>query len=342
MWQRLVKLSERDASCGAFTVSPGIAAHTPSRSWEAVYPRTSIHLEQRTVLISPCFTMSKPITREVIVQSSDRTPIWADATGSPTNPALVLIHGLAGTALGFDKQVADERLIEKVFVVRYEMRGHGRSGMPLELADYASKQHAEDFKAVCEAFGVIKPVLFGWSIGAAIAVDIAEYLGPEYLSGVIYCGGPTLSLSLCTVTIPSSWMPFMSYVTSSDGNVAARFASRFVESCIFDHERLLPWPIKLQWMAGFGIQPPVVRQLSTGREQQEGRWKREAHGWPVMLIHGTEDEHCIPEVVIAQAKEIYDNVEVHLLERVGHSPHFERPMEVNALIVAFMEKLRVP
>lgn len=46
--------------------------------------------------------------------------------------------------------------------VRYDIRGHGRSGKPNTAEAYESKLFADDFKAVMEAFELKKPVLAGW------------------------------------------------------------------------------------------------------------------------------------------------------------------------------------
>lgn len=42
------------------------------------------------------------------------------------------------------------------------MRGHGRSDAPLVAEAYESIRYAEDFKAVMEEFGVVKPFVAGW------------------------------------------------------------------------------------------------------------------------------------------------------------------------------------
>ena len=34
--------------------------------------------------------------------------------------------------------------------MRYDLRGHGRSGYPMNAASYESRRYAEDFKAVLE------------------------------------------------------------------------------------------------------------------------------------------------------------------------------------------------
>lgn len=94
--------------------------------------------------------------------SDDGTAIWAEATGNPTKPPVIFIHGLACTALVFEKQFSEPRMLENLYMIRYELRGHGRSGHPENAEAYASIRHAEDFKKVCESFGVRKPFICGW------------------------------------------------------------------------------------------------------------------------------------------------------------------------------------
>ncbi|KAH9838238.1 alpha/beta-hydrolase [Rhodofomes roseus] len=277
---------------------------------------------------------------ERLLTSPDGTRIWAEAIGDPSNPAVVFIHGLACSATLFDKQFLDPVLLDRLYMVRYEMRGHGRSDTPASIEAYASVHQAEDFRAVCEAFQVWKPWVFGWSLGGTIPVDIANHLGPSYISGVIYNGGAVLSLALCVETIPESFVPLMPYVQSTDADTIARFAQRFVEGCVADPVATLPWPVKLQWMGSFAAQPPAVRAWSHDREQDETRWRAEARSWRVMLIQGAEDTHCRAAQLAAQVRDLYDDAEVYILEGVGHSPQFERPDIVNGLILNFIEKGR--
>ena len=97
-----------------------------------------------------------------MLTSPDGTKLWAESAGDASKPPVVFIHGLLCTALGWDAQFADPELQRSFHLVRYEMRGHGRSGKPLEEADYQSIRIAEDFRTVCEAFGVVQPFMVGW------------------------------------------------------------------------------------------------------------------------------------------------------------------------------------
>lgn len=103
-----------------------------------------IHIETKTVL------------------SADGTRIFAQAAGSSTNVPLVCVHGICCTSFGFHKQFQNARLLEHVYLVAYDMRGSGRSGRPLDDASYDGRRFAEDFSAVCGAFGIVRPILMGW------------------------------------------------------------------------------------------------------------------------------------------------------------------------------------
>jgi pimeloyl-ACP methyl ester carboxylesterase len=46
--------------------------------------------------------------------------------------------------------------------VRYDVRGHGRSGKPTTEEAYQSKRFADDFKTVIDAFKLERPVLAAW------------------------------------------------------------------------------------------------------------------------------------------------------------------------------------
>ncbi|PCH42150.1 alpha/beta-hydrolase [Wolfiporia cocos MD-104 SS10] len=277
--------------------------------------------------------------KELYITSADGTKIWAESAGNPSKPAVVFIHGLSCTAVGYDKQFADHDLLNNLYMVRYELRGHGRTGMPEDIEAYAGPRQAEDFAAVCEAFGLKKPFVFAWSLGACILVDIAQHLGADYISGVIYSGGPILSLKLAGETFPPAFMPLLVDILSLDSNVAARSAAPFVDSCVANPIKDLPWSVKMQWMGGYASQPPQIRNHHKSRAQDDTRWLAEAgKQWPALIIQGTKDAHCLTDVVTRQFKDVYVNAEVQHMEDVGHAPHYERPDEIKRFILGFIQK----
>lgn len=51
-----------------------------------------------------------------------------------------------------------------VVKVRYDTRGHGRSGKPEDAAAWESKRLAEDFDAVVRGFGLSRPFVACWCV----------------------------------------------------------------------------------------------------------------------------------------------------------------------------------
>ncbi|KAI0925739.1 hypothetical protein AcW1_008092 [Taiwanofungus camphoratus] len=127
-------------------------------------------------------------------------------------------------------------------------------------------------------------------------------------------------------------------IFSTYSAVVAKVAPPWINSCVANPSVVLPWPTKLQWIAGLGIQPPQIRSWTMNREQDHTRWLAEAKKWPILIVQGTEDSHCSDEVLVRQARQVFEDVNVHMMDGFGHSPHFERPPETNQLILAFIKK----
>ncbi len=94
--------------------------------------------------------------------SADGTKIWAECAGNPSKPAVVFLHGLTSGLFVFDRQFSDENLLKDLYMIRYDLRGHGQSDCPATPTAYESRRYAEDFDAVCKWAGANKPVVLGW------------------------------------------------------------------------------------------------------------------------------------------------------------------------------------
>jgi len=78
------------------------------------------------------------------------------STGDPAARTVLLVHGYPDTHRVWD-QVADA-LAGEYHVVRYDVRGAGRSGAPSGLAGYRLDQLADDLFAVADAVSPDRPV----------------------------------------------------------------------------------------------------------------------------------------------------------------------------------------
>jgi pimeloyl-ACP methyl ester carboxylesterase len=93
-------------------------------------------------------------------------------------PCVVLIHGFTLDADIWDDQV--EALAQQRRVVRYDMRGFGRSALP----DGTNYTPAGDLKALLEYLRIDRAAIVGLSLGGGVALDFAVGY-PEATSALI-------------------------------------------------------------------------------------------------------------------------------------------------------------
>ncbi|GAA4742825.1 alpha/beta hydrolase [Modestobacter marinus] len=121
------------------------------------------------------------------VVSSDATVLTLRTQGPADGPVVVLVNGLGMTTDSWGR--VPELLADRHRVVRYDLRGHGRSGnAPAD--DYSLEAHAQDLAAV---LAEVVPdgqqaVVVGNSLGGGIIVVHARDLGLDRISGVVFAG----------------------------------------------------------------------------------------------------------------------------------------------------------
>ncbi len=92
------------------------------------------------------------------------TQLYCEETGA--GPALVLIHGFTLDTRMWDDQFLP--LAQRCRVVRYDLRGFGRSALP-----NGPYSHVEDLRALLDRLEIERASLVGLSKGGAVALDFA-------------------------------------------------------------------------------------------------------------------------------------------------------------------------
>ncbi|SDG68919.1 alpha/beta fold hydrolase [Winogradskyella thalassocola] len=99
---------------------------------------------------------------------------------------LLMLHGLGSTKKDWDAQVPFFSKTHRVITV--DLRGHGESTKPKDA--YGVKLMTEDVKQLLDQLNIKKATLVGFSMGGAIAFEMAAK-HPEYLENlVIVNSGP--------------------------------------------------------------------------------------------------------------------------------------------------------
>jgi len=272
-----------------------------------------------------------------LIKSKDGLEIYAEAVGDPSKPHVVFIHGIWLSGIVWEAQFSTSELLEHIYAVRYDLRGHGRSGKPLDAESWNSQRFAEDFDAVVAAFNLKRPVLVGWSYGSTIVIDIVNNFGPSYLSGVIFVGALVYTDALHIVTPWQSLTiadllkhsDMATYPQAIDGYGKAFFAN---PESISDGTRQAWTDVMLTQSR------PVLRHALRRRQDKDKFWNVRGLNIPLLVIHGREDRICDHDALVAEARSRFRNVEVESWVGVGHAPFLERVELFNETIVRWVEK----
>lgn len=81
--------------------------------------------------------------------SNKGVDLYVVTEGHPDNPALVLVHGYPDNHSVWDS--VTRHLVSHYFVIRYDVRGAGRSTSPARTRDYRVHHLAADLKSVIDA-----------------------------------------------------------------------------------------------------------------------------------------------------------------------------------------------
>lgn len=90
-----------------------------------------------------------------------------DGPAMREKPTLIVMHGGPGFDHSSFKPVFSQ-LADVAQIVYYDHRGHGRSS-PRPLDELTLDNHADDLVRLCDALGIVKPIVLGQSFGGFVA-----------------------------------------------------------------------------------------------------------------------------------------------------------------------------
>ncbi|KAG0702269.1 alpha beta-hydrolase [Suillus ampliporus] len=272
------------------------------------------------------------------VTSPDGCKIFAEGIGNLEGPTVVLIHGLSLSTVVFNNLFEDDQLLSKLYLVRYDMRGHGRSDRPLDKSDYSSQKFAADFTAVVEEFKRQKPYLLGWSLGATVAADVCAHC-PGYLSGVIYvCALPYIGAIMNDLPKESLRKLQPRLLGMQDVEDAFKARIDFVDSTI-NERNASNWDVRLLWVGASNHMTANDMLTALTREQDhEPLLAAGREGLKLLILSGDADQQLNNEVVDAQVGQHFNNKKVVVIKGGSHALFYEYQGQVVEEILAFVTK----
>jgi len=96
-------------------------------------------------------------------------------------PDFIMVHGVTGNLAIWHIEIMPA-LVSQYRITTYDLRGHGRSEMP--LTGYTTADHAADLKGLLDALGIERAHVIGHSFGADIALHFS-ILFPERVNRMV-------------------------------------------------------------------------------------------------------------------------------------------------------------
>lgn len=196
----------------------------------------------------------------MFIKSTDNIQIHFNVTGS--GPVLVLLHGFGNDHSMWAQTGWIERLEHVFTVVAIDFRGCGKSDKPQDPAAYSLANHFADIDNVLETIHGNNPIIWGWSLGATVAL---HYAAKRKVAATIACGsyfGMIFSddyikrrlsevqdpISIARLKAFNSWpmvfpgdikSTFLIYTGTADGNVVTQLRKQRVDIVKADGELII-------------------------------------------------------------------------------------------------------
>jgi non-heme chloroperoxidase len=269
-------------------------------------------------------------TRQYTVVSPDGVPLSVQEYGDPAGTPVIFVHGLLGSHLSWQAQVGSPAL-QRHRLITFDLRGHGQSGKPSEPERYVDgRRWAQDLDTVIHASGTRRPVLVGWSLGAAVISNYLAAQGDAAIAGVVYVGG-VIELNPAQIAPHPEVYRDMS---STDLRTRLDAERAFVALCFHRQpdgevfQRLLANAS----LASFDMQR-VVHRMSVDAERGLRRASK-----PMLQIYGEQDALVRAKPSADRAKALNPAIRTTFYEDVGHAPFVESADRFNAELDGFIEE----
>jgi pimeloyl-ACP methyl ester carboxylesterase len=248
----------------------------------------------------------------------DDATLYYEIAGA--GPPVVLIHGFALDARMWDDQF--EPFAERHRVLRYDLRGFGRSSPP--TTPYA---HTDDLAALMQHVGFEAAHVIGLSMGGGVAVDFALAY-PERV-----CSLAAVDAAIGGFAWEIDW-GHISRAARAGGVAAGHTA--FLSDPMFDVIRALPAPwARLQQIVADYSGYHWLNTNTERRPEREPFTQLERLSLPVLALVGERDLPDFRAITDAIAERV-PHARKAVLPGLGHMCNMEGPGMFNRIVLEFL------
>lgn len=242
-------------------------------------------------------------------------------------PWITFAHSLACDLHQWDEQA--KALAADFTVLRYDLRGHGRSGTP--PAPWTFADLVADLTALWDALGIARSHFVGLSLGGMIGQHLALD-HPDRLARLVLCA-TTSSYGTNRDSVARLWEQRIAQVNAKgmDSVVEATLGRWFTEPYACEEPDVMARiaaAIRATPVAGYAACGRLVSTMETTARLPEIRV-------PTLVIGGEEDGGTTPDMMTALARGIA-GARLEILPQASHLVNVEQAQLFNALLLAFL------
>lgn len=260
----------------------------------------------------------------------------ADGDRMVERPVLVGVHG----GPGIDSSSIAEGLAplaDVAQVVRYDQRGHGRSDAG-EPADWTEARWADDLRGFVDALGVSRPVVWGGSFGARVALTYAARHPGHPRALVVSHGGGRIDRDAVVEAMRRLGGERAARVSAADAAEPGRHHEEWLEVCLPLYSRRPGAAEYFREMRARAIVTPDVTAAHGPPSRHVAGLDRIT--CPVLLICGAED----PSVPVSVMREVRDRLvnaptRLVVLPECGHTVFRDQPDLAHTAVREFLAEV---
>ena len=255
------------------------------------------------------------------------------------NPAgdqtVVLVHGFSVPYYIYDPTF--DFLTENGFqVLRYDLFGRGFSDR--HEAAYDVDFYVRQLEELLQVLGLTRPVsLAGLSMGGPIIATFTVR-HPEWVNKLVLidpAGGRTLGITRILKVVAAPGIGEFLLDIAGNGRIMQRLFSGIFDKRHVEHF-LNRYMVQVQYKGFRSAILSTVRNNAIDCCIDTYRQVGNLHK-PVLLIWGRKD-NTVPLSHSDDLRSAIPDLEFHIFEDCTHIPHYEKPEEVNPILLAFLRK----
>ena len=274
------------------------------------------------------------MTHFYVKSEIDNTALAVQEFGNANGHPIVFIHGFSQSYWCWQKQFHDPRL-NQFRIIAFDLRGHGRSGKPLERESYLdSRVWASDLQSIIRSLELVKPVLISWSYSGLIVCDYLRHNNDTAIAGINFVGARTkIGTTEAKKMSGSLFLDLAPGFCSENSEVRLNAVHKFLLNLTNCN---IPEP-DIYEMLGYNLSVPTQTCRALLERTADNDLVITQLKIPTLITHGSDDT----SVLLSMAHHnhsLIKNSTLSIYKKIGHAPFYEDPDRFNSELGEFINQ----